>query len=224
MLRQAWHGRLSTGRQSGRRPYRHPYRPPIGGRKVAPYGRVRSPSTRRLVPPSAGIPAIVPALAFKLKLAFDRSLAFNRTEENMHETNIQHPPVDRDDVRFFAEHGSQRVGYAWTDALAMARAEKALIASGATVVWENDNDADASFVDTWDEADRKRWNMTNHLAESATLILPCYDRHHGGHGSLTCDHAETLASLHGIFDADDDYRRVIEAELALEAYDRLIES
>lgn len=123
----------------------------------------------------------------------------------------------KDDARWFADHGSSRVGFAMADGLALARAEQALKESNAVVVWEPDDDADWSFLDDWSGPERERWDRTDHYAESARIVMPCRECiRNGWHSAETCRHSETLASLYGIIDADDSYRRVIAAELALE--------
>jgi len=123
-----------------------------------------------------------------------------------------HPPVTRDAVRFFAEHSSYvsdpltHSAKRWAGGLALARAERALKDSNYRIVWDYDDDADFSFVDTWEEKDRERWNRSEHVAEWCRI---------------EDEDGNVLSSLCGIIDADNDYRRVIEAELASEVYDSL---
>jgi hypothetical protein len=75
--------------------------------------------------------------------------------------------------------------------------------------WEHDDDADDSFVDTWDEPDaRAQWDAVEHTVEGCVLYAPPEN----GHGK-----PRVVASLWGIFDATPEYRRVVEAELADEA-------
>lgn len=125
---------------------------------------------------------------------------------------------------WFAANGATRVGYAMADGLAMARAERALAASDVMAVWADDDDPDWSFVETWSEVDGKRWKRSEHVAETCRLVIPCQrcidDGLYGSAGE--CRHAEIIASLSGIIDADPSYRRVIQAELALEAIDRIV--
>lgn len=123
--------------------------------------------------------------------------------------------------RFFQEHAGMIVGENAKSALALARAE--LLARDADVVflWEGDIEADWSFVETWPEADQKRWHSDEHFAEYVRLVRLCEEDSKYYHDRAACPHAETLASLGGIIDADTNYRRVVEAELALEAFDAL---
>lgn len=80
-------------------------------------------------------------------------------------------------------------------------------------VWEDDPDADDSFVDTWDELDaRKDWDASEHTCEQVTLFAPPNDTH---------KRPRVVASLGGIWDATAEYRRVVEAELAEQAMEEL---
>jgi hypothetical protein len=85
----------------------------------------------------------------------------------------------------------------------LAKAEAFASEHGWRAEWVCDEDADASFVDTWEDVkDRDAWHAEEHTAEGCVLKDAS---------------GETLASLWGIFDADVNYRRVVEAELAQEA-------
>ncbi len=83
----------------------------------------------------------------------------------------------------------------WRCAEALAEAEAYAQEHDWTFDWEWDSDADLSFMT--DEEREK---------EHECLMCTCVDTEH-----------ETLASLCGIVDADANYRRVVEAELASEA-------
>lgn len=108
-----------------------------------------------------------------------------------------------DDVAFFLEHG----GYSnppgrVASAVELAEAERAADKADAYCKWELDLDGDASFVDDWPSEERKEWKQQEHECLSCTL----------------CDKdGMVLASLCGIWDPTDDFRRVVEAELAQEA-------
>ena len=103
---------------------------------------------------------------------------------------------------FFLKHA----GYSWDPkhetrrqgrircAKALAQAERDAERFGLTFVWSPDWDADDSWMD---KAERAK----PHVWESCTCRTP----------------DGPVASLYGIVDADDKYRRVIEAELAAEA-------
>lgn len=106
------------------------------------------------------------------------------------------------DVRFFREHGGGVVGEATRGALGLARAEREAERRGWLVEWEWDDDADWSWLD---QPGLEREKARDHEVYVATLK----DRQ-----------GRALASLGGIFDPDDKYRRVVEAELAYEALAR----
>lgn len=120
-------------------------------------------------------------------------------------------PTLRRAYAFHREHSGYVVGENARCAIALARAELALAASDAVVVWEPDDDTDWSFIDTWPEKDARAYRKGDHYAESCAIVRPCPE-----HG-VDCPHAEYLASLGGIIDADTNYRRTIAAELASEA-------
>ena len=103
---------------------------------------------------------------------------------------------------FFRDNAGYCVGHKAEGALALAKAEQEAKERGLRFLWEADNDADMSFVDTWSEKDREAFWKEDHFAE--------WCRVEDASG-------EMLATLGGIIDADSNYRRVIEAELALEA-------
>lgn len=121
-------------------------------------------------------------------------------------------PTLRAAYDFFRAHAGGIVGETARNALALARAEHDARIAGLCFMWDWDNDVDYSFVETWPTADQKRWNRDVHVAEMVRVAQPC-----GCCGTV----GETLASLCGIVDADASYRRVIEAELALEALARV---
>lgn len=101
--------------------------------------------------------------------------------------------------RFFHAHAGYRVGFRAVDALSLARAEKAAAELDWTYAWEYDPDADWSWLD---QDCFKSERDKEHCVETCQL----FDAN-----------GEQLDCLGGIFDADKDYRRVVEAELALEA-------
>lgn len=75
----------------------------------------------------------------------------------------------------------------------LAKAERLAERFGLTFQWEHDPGAEP--LDSWDDD-------VEHVAESCVCFAP---------------DGRPLASLCGIWDADDTYRRVVEAELASEA-------
>lgn len=111
---------------------------------------------------------------------------------------------DRNAYRFFRQHAGYIVGESAKGALALARAEKHAGDEGLQHVWVEDPDPDLSWMDEHERAQE-------HEVLGCILYRPCSE-----HG-VDCKHAEPLASLWGIVDADREYRRVIEAELSLEA-------
>ncbi len=114
------------------------------------------------------------------------------------------PPARRRAIRFFAEHA----GYATPPgrlacAKALADAESAAATAGLHPDWSDDaGGADAL-------GDHAAWcgctTPPHHRIERCTL--------HAEDGTV-------VVSLGGVIDADADYRRVVEAELALEALSR----
>lgn len=114
--------------------------------------------------------------------------------------------------RFFKEN----VGYSIPPgrsvcALRLARAEAWRINEQIDFVWESDPDTTEDDFEF--ESDKQ--HVREHGAVGCILYRPCPD-----HG-LNCKHAEILTSLWGITESlnnreRDNYRRVIEAELALD--------
>lgn len=92
-------------------------------------------------------------------------------------------------------------------AIALAQAEQRFRESSCWFEWVHDDDADASFVNDWEPADREQWEASEHMAEGCVLYAPPENDH---------GKPRVLASLWGVFDADASYRRVVEAELASE--------
>jgi|SRR5215472_11457019 len=113
-------------------------------------------------------------------------------------------PITRKAFDFFRANAGGVVGYTAHNAITLARAEAWAKREGIRFVWEPDDDADWSWMD---DDERKR----EHTVEGCRAVRV--------HECERCGHetADTLASLWGIFDADNAYRRVVEAELALEA-------
>ena len=95
-------------------------------------------------------------------------------------------------------------------AIDLARAEIWASDQALETVWQFDQDGDLGDHAYWCAA-AKRGERCEHVIEWCALIRPCDD-----HG-IDCRHAETLASLGGIIDADSEYRRIVAAELASEA-------
>lgn len=69
------------------------------------------------------------------------------------------------------------------------------------VIWEHDADGDLDAPDQsdWSRRAIEEWNATEHTVETCSIETP---------------DGEILDSLSGIWDADDSYRRFVEAELA----------
>jgi hypothetical protein len=115
--------------------------------------------------------------------------------------------------RFFQEHAAGIVGETAKTALALARAEySARWVYRLEFVWRHDDDADWSWMD---QDCFKGEREKDHEVEwcACYRVTTCGE----------CGHEERalLVSLGGIFDADATYRRVVEAELALEALERV---
>lgn len=120
----------------------------------------------------------------------------------------------RDAFRFFHTWGGGIVGQQAISAIAEARAFRALNAQvhegTLAILWDADDDPDVLWMDDR-QAREYRDGDTQML--TCRIVRPCPD-----HGT-GCPHAETLASLGSIHvrTGNDTYRRVVEAELALEA-------
>ena len=96
---------------------------------------------------------------------------------------------------FFFENAGYIVGQRAACALSLARAEQYAEDNDWKAVWEWDDDADLSW-------------MSDDERQQEHEVLGCVLKDAAGN---------VLASLWGIVDADSNYRRVIEAELAAEA-------
>ena len=109
--------------------------------------------------------------------------------------------------RFFQRNAGGIVGESALTAMALARAEQTAANLGMRFVWETDHDAEASWLDQPGFEDAK--------AEYERGDMPC----EWARAELDDEDGSTtiLASLGGIFGADSNYRRIVEAELALEA-------
>jgi len=118
-------------------------------------------------------------------------------------------PVDRAAYEFFRSHGTSRVGWTAHDALSLARAERAAREEGCEWVWEWD---DNGWLEARQDHRYGRLSDADHPArvEGCILYGPIPP------GGTDADRP-VLASLWGIWDASRDYRRVVQAELALEA-------
>jgi hypothetical protein len=101
----------------------------------------------------------------------------------------------RKNFEFFFKHAGYIVGERAKGALNLARAEQYAEERGWSFDWTWDDNADSSWMD---EKERER----DHEA------LGCILRDENG---------EVIESLWGIFDPDENYRRVVQAELASQA-------
>jgi hypothetical protein len=113
--------------------------------------------------------------------------------------------VSRRAFQFFLRHAGYVVGKRAQGALRLARAEYALHTHDtAEAVWMPDMDCDDSWMTDEERAQSHTW-------ETCAIVMPC-DEH-----GISCRHSKYVVSVGGVVDADSDYRRVIEAELAAEA-------
>ena len=110
----------------------------------------------------------------------------------------------RERFKWMLEHCGYRVGYHAIDALALARAEQYADNNDWVYEWEDDTCADLSW---WDEDKPIPDNLRVDICVLWDICPECSAK------------TTPLASLGGIsyYDYDDDYPRLIEAELALEA-------
>lgn len=86
--------------------------------------------------------------------------------------------------------------------LSLARIEYIAAKSGIVPQWEPDYFADTPEDWGWEQKYIDKWNKSDHYAESCCVVTA---------------EGDYAASLSGIWDADMDYRRLIEAELLLDA-------
>jgi hypothetical protein len=107
----------------------------------------------------------------------------------------------RDAYRFFREHAGYIVGRRALGAYALAKAEQYAALVGYEIVWEYDYDAELGEHELWC-SDAARGRCKGHECLSAVLRDVC---------------GEVRASLGSIIEPDANHRRLIEAELALEA-------
>ena len=116
--------------------------------------------------------------------------------------------------QFFKDHAGYRVGYRAIGALALARAEESA----------EDNDMEFVWCEDYDDYDS---GLGDHEYWCAGVRRERYENKHELHQESRHSHevywcvarwnGATQASLGAIIDPDSDYRRVVEAELALEA-------
>jgi hypothetical protein len=124
----------------------------------------------------------------------------------------------RQAARFFHEHAGYVVGESMRGALAHARAERDARAAGVTFEWSEDPTGYDVLGDLecCKEAERHATWARAHFDNGLARRIESGHRHEV-EDCLAMFRGEVLASLGGIVDADSDYRRVIQAELALEA-------
>lgn len=138
--------------------------------------------------------------------------------------------VSRKAFQFFLERSGYVVGKRAIGALALARAERQAQERGIKFVWEWDDDPDLGDHGYWCATERKRLAQ----AEGRPVDNPPVRGWAHRHSESVCDHevlycsarspdGKILAGLGGIIDPDRDYRRVIEAELAVEALEGICE-
>lgn len=103
--------------------------------------------------------------------------------------------------RFFRAHAGGVVGECAVGALRLARAEALLFAQAGDrvrFVWTYDGDHDKGPRDWgWSDAEVARWEHQDHCCEVLSMYVD----------------GEMVDCLGGIWDADGDYRRVLEAEM-----------
>jgi hypothetical protein len=138
----------------------------------------------------------------------------------------EYGPINRRAFRFFQEHAGYIVGEHAKCAAQLARAEAEGERRGLSVAWDVDDAADLGDHELW---------CSGYRADLARKAGQPVDsgRTYGGYPTCPGHYAEyakvvapdgtdaigdiCLPSLGGILDADDTYRRVVAAELMLEA-------
>jgi hypothetical protein len=131
---------------------------------------------------------------------------------------------------FFKEHAGYVVGERAKGALKLAKAERRANALGFVHVWEHDPDTDLGDHELWCSLARARKAYAEGRpvdADGATdgRAWRLDPKHSCEHETEQCvvyaeddtERENPLASLGGIIDASSAYRRVVEAELSLEA-------
>ncbi len=111
--------------------------------------------------------------------------------------------IDRDllkSFKFFKANGGYIEGRRAECALQLARAEREASAEGLRFCWQDDSIDDPHYRDFDDDTRPNTY-------EIVFVYGP--------------DSEDVLASLGAVIDATEDYRRVVEAELAIEALDEL---
>lgn len=119
--------------------------------------------------------------------------------------------------RFFKQYAGWRVGHSTEEALALARAEQWAEDHDLEYEWNWDDEGDLGDHAYWCKEARRfeaRRNTAGDYMYYARDECPCT---HDVEYCVATYHDEVKASLSGIIDADRIYRRVVEAELALEA-------
>jgi hypothetical protein len=115
---------------------------------------------------------------------------------------------------FFKNNAGYIVGQKAQCALALARSEIWLEANEYTCIWDYDYDADLGDHEYW----------CSKAIEESYLERTEGLRHYHSHECFWCQlwdkHGHMLASLGSIIDPSTEYMRVIQAELALEAYEQ----
>lgn len=118
----------------------------------------------------------------------------------------------REAWQFFHEHAGYVVGRRAIGAMSLARAEAlfedADAAGLARIRWEDDPYADASWLEQPEFARELEQYRDGDMSCESALLEVREDED---------EPWQCVGSLGGIFDADDDYRRVVNAELASEA-------
>jgi len=128
--------------------------------------------------------------------------------------------------QFFLKHAGYRVGYHAQDALRLARAERWAELNGYTFEWKYDDDGHDTLGDHEYWCSDARREKAGYNADGEQV--PSYSRYNTHEHEITyCvmsdSDGEHLESLSGIIDASNDYRRVVQAELAVEQMPDLAE-
>ena len=117
----------------------------------------------------------------------------------------------RQSFRFFFEHAGYVVGERAIGALALARAEAKAKQDGVHFDWQEDCDVDLGDHEVWCSDERAN-RQHDHEVLYCVAYKDCYCKN-----AAHKPHRDIVASLSGIIDPDRNYRRIVEAELALEA-------
>lgn len=124
------------------------------------------------------------------------------------------------DYKFFKENGGYIVGRRALAAIHLARAEKLAQFHGYTFEWDWDDDADLGDHEEWCTKARRAEAEARGGFIGSNESPYLEHSHETYYAVMKSTEGDIVDSLGGIIDPSSDYRRVVEAELALEHFMR----